>query len=68
MTLEATQERMDVWNACKGCNDWKCTGCPFRYTCEQIFPYIGRDQGANDYLPCDYRLSEDGTMFVVEEA
>lgn len=64
--LEATQERKDCWEACTRVSDLKCTGCPFRYTCEQIFPYE-EDRSLPDYLPCDYSLTGDGLMFIVKE-
>ena len=64
--LEVTQERKDCWQACKDLPDDRCTGCPFRYTCEQIFPYQ-EDHSLPDYLPRDYILNVAGTMFIVKE-
>ena len=65
--LEATQERKDCWEACTKipASDY-CVGCPFRYTCENIFPYE-EDRNLPDYLPCDYVLTDDGSMFIVKE-
>lgn len=63
--LEATMIRKEVYNACVAHGD-TCTGCPFRYSCEEHFPYIPRDVRDNDLIPADYSLSNDGTMFIAE--
>ena len=65
--LEATMTRKEVYNACVAQGD-ECTGCPFMYSCEEHFPYISRDESANDWIPSDYVLTDDGTAFVRKEA
>jgi hypothetical protein len=65
MTLEATQTRKAVYSACKAHDD-RCTGCPFRYSCEEHFPEIDREVAVNDLIPADYILSDDGSMFIAE--
>lgn len=57
--LEATMARKKVYNACVAQGD-TCTGCPFRYSCEEYFPYTRE----NDLIPSDYALTDDGTTFV----
>ena len=63
MTLEATTTRIDIWNACRSHDD-HCTNCPYRFTCEEQFPYIG-DSRRNDAVPADYDLM--GNVFVERE-
>ena len=65
MKLEATQTRKEVYNACRT-HDEHCTGCPFRYACEDHFPEIDHRVAANDLIPADYSLTLDGQYFVAE--
>lgn len=56
MRLEATPKRKKIW---RRCCEGECAGCPYKYSCEEDFPYT-RD----DCLPCDYHLTPDGKAFV----
>ena len=64
--LEATEIRKDIWNTCKRMGD-ECKGCPYRYTCEDYFPFIGHLLSWQDCIPADYVLNEDGTMFIIKD-
>ncbi len=66
MTLEATEARKAVHAACIACTGINCVGCPYKYSCEEHFPYVERSVSQYDVLPCDYVLSDDGTVFIAE--
>ncbi len=66
MTLEATEARKAVHVACIACTGVNCAGCPYKYSCEEHFPYVERPANQYDVLPCDYVLSDDGLYFVAE--
>lgn len=57
--LETTPERLAVREACEGCHDWSCTGCMYRYTCEELFP-VTSDAAHRDAMPSEYQLTDDG--------
>ena len=58
--LEATPERREVYERCK---KGECTGCPYKYRCEEPFP--PETPWKRFTLPTDYRL--EGDYFVLEE-
>lgn len=64
--LKVTAVRMDIWTICKQHDD-SCTGCPYKYKCEEHFPSTGHGLEYKDYLPTDYELNEDKTLFIVKE-
>lgn len=63
--LKATEIRKNIYDACAASGD-ECRHCPFRYKCEEHFPYVGQGTTNNDLIPVDYELSKDGKMFVAE--
>lgn len=58
--LKATPERLEVYERCK---KGDCTGCPYKYRCEEPFP--PETPWKRFTLPTDYRLV-DG-YFIIEE-
>lgn len=68
MKLEATEIRRMVYAACTSSKTDNCDGCPYRFTCEEHFPYMTRDNGSEDYLPYEYALNEEENVFYVKEA
>ena len=65
MKLEATKLRKAIHRTCckKGAT---CTGCPYRFSCEEQFPYIPSTVRKADLLPCDYKLAPDKLTFIAE--
>lgn len=64
--LEVTELRKDIWMTCKRMGD-SCKDCPYRYECESEFPYMDRGMAYTDYVPADYELNENKTLFIVKE-
>ena len=62
--LEATPERIAVWNRCfETKEDKSCSGCPYRYKCEDYFP--DDTPWGRFTLPTDYH--REGDYFIIEE-
>lgn len=61
--LAVTEIRKAIWTKCKSM-DKNCKGCPYKYICEDYFPYISPQIAQHDYIPADYVLNEDGTQFI----
>ena len=63
--LEATPERIEVYTRCsESGEDGNCTGCPYRYKCEDVFP---TDTPWGTFtIPTDFALV-DGHFIIEQE-